>query len=239
MVEQFNKPKPKIEPIESIEARRPVERTQEAQDLVAPEKVKFDIALEKMDPAKANIEVQKTKISTENSTSTQPQSLFDVAKTNNTSRIQPPSPDTIKATALSLRSKLEAPHATLISYQEKGVAIPKEYVAKLSAHIEHVDKALVDATSTVKGVEVQATAVPPVGDSPPMKFLHYLTDSDQRLGVLTAEVSKAAASGEQLTPAKLLAIQMKMNFVSQELEFFTNVLNRSVETVKTLMNVQI
>lgn len=239
MVDQFSKPKPKIEPIESIEARRPVEKLENTQDVAAPEKIKFDQALEKMDPAKANIELRKTQIETEKAA---PQSLspFDVAKTTGTSRIQPPSPETIKASALSIRAKLDAPNATLISYQEKDVDIPKQYMPQLNAHIEHVDKSLVDATSTITGVEVQATATPSsTSASPPMRFLHYLTDSDKRLDTIIADVTKATSGGHRLTPEKLMAVQIKLNFASQELEFFTNVLNRSVETVKTLMNVQI
>lgn len=238
MVEQFNKPKPKIEPIESIEARRPIDKMENTQDVGSPEKVKFDSALEKMDPSKANIELRKVTTEVEK-TPIQSPTLFDVAKASPASKIAPPSPESIKTAALSLRSKLEAPHATLISYEEKGVAIPKEFVSQLNVHIQHIDKALVDATSTVKGVEVQATSAPNATDSPAKKFLHYLTDSDKRLDTVVNEVSKAATEKQNLSPAKLLAVQMKVNFVSQELEFFTNVLNRSVETVKTLMNVQI
>jgi hypothetical protein len=37
----------------------------------------------------------------------------------------------------------------------------------------------------------------------------------------------------------MLAMQVKVGFVQQEMEFFTGMLNKALESTKTLMNVQV
>jgi len=44
---------------------------------------------------------------------------------------------------------------------------------------------------------------------------------------------------DKLTAGRLLAVQVKLSFVQQELEFFTNVLNKALESTKTIMNIQV
>ena len=43
----------------------------------------------------------------------------------------------------------------------------------------------------------------------------------------------------QITPANMLAIQMKMGYVQQQIELFTSLLNKALESTKTIMNVQV
>lgn len=237
MVEQFHKPQPKIESIEGIEAKRPLEKTQEAQETTSPEKIKFDQAFEKVDTSKAQIELRKPSLETEKVPGGP--SLFDVAKATNSAKIQPPSPDTLKTSASSLHQAIKRPNATLISFENKGVAIPEKFIPDLNARLEHIDKALVDAKSTITGVEVAGSQPASTTESPPVRFLRYLSDADKRIDTIVSDINIATKGNASLTPEKLLSIQVKLNFAQQELEFFTNVLNRAVETVKTLMNVQI
>lgn len=44
---------------------------------------------------------------------------------------------------------------------------------------------------------------------------------------------------EEISTANMMAIQIKVQQVQQELEFFSNLLNQAMQASKTLMNVQV
>jgi hypothetical protein len=46
-------------------------------------------------------------------------------------------------------------------------------------------------------------------------------------------------NNKEITPANMLRIQMKVSYMQQEIEFFTAVLNKALESTKTIMNVQV
>lgn len=76
-------------------------------------------------------------------------------------------------------------------------------------------------------------------NNPIERFLGYLTDSQYRLQHLADEVQTMGENQSSFTPATMLALQIKVSFVSQELEFFISVLNKTLESTKTIMNVQV
>jgi hypothetical protein len=71
------------------------------------------------------------------------------------------------------------------------------------------------------------------------RFLGFLTNGQQQLGALYTEVEKTHLSNKALSPANMLRIQMKVGYISQEIEFFTAVLNKALDSTKTIMNVQV
>jgi hypothetical protein len=73
--------------------------------------------------------------------------------------------------------------------------------------------------------------------NPIERFLGMLTEGQSHLDGLTNQI--ASLNSDEIRPADLLAVQVKVNYVQQELEFFTNLLNKSLESTKTLMNVQV
>ncbi|MFA6914790.1 MAG: hypothetical protein WC222_00190 [Parachlamydiales bacterium] len=75
--------------------------------------------------------------------------------------------------------------------------------------------------------------------NPIEKFLGYLENGESQLQHIAKEVSSMGANNQSITPANMLLIQIKVGFVQQELEFFTSLLNKSLESTKTLMNVQV
>ena len=75
--------------------------------------------------------------------------------------------------------------------------------------------------------------------NPVMNFLNLLTHGQDRLQKLSGLIAGLAEEGKMISPAKLLSIQLKVTYVGQELEFFTNVLNKSLESTKTIMNIQV
>lgn len=73
--------------------------------------------------------------------------------------------------------------------------------------------------------------------NPIERFLGMLADGQGKLDRVTSEIS--AMDPKSIQPTDLLTMQVKLNFVQQELEFFTNLLNKSLESTKTMMNVQV
>lgn len=237
MAEQFQKPQHKIEPIEEITPRHPVDKVGEAERLVEAEKVKFNEALERADPARANLELRKTQID-EGAPATQKPSLLDIAKEGRAIPTVATTPEALTSNAASLHKSFQEPRAHLMSYQSKSIEIPSEFSRQMNARIEHMDKSLIDAKNLSSGIRVESV-IDTSSTSPTMRFLSFLTDADKRLGTIVSDINTYTSGGKKLSPEKLLSIQVKLNYVQQEMEFFTNILNRSIESIKTLMNVQI
>ena len=236
MAENFPKPRQKIEPIEEVAPRHPVNQVEDAEKLSSPEKVKFDQALERADPTRASIEVQKVQME-EAAKATQKPSLLDIAREGRSVPNVPPTTETLLNDTTRLKKNIQAPQAYLMSYQEKNIEIPKEFARQMDSRIEHMDNSLIDAKKISSGVQVESAI--DSSSSPTVRFLHFLTDADKRLDTIVSDINSATAGGKKMSPEKLLSVQIKLNYVQQELEFFTNILNRSIESVKTLMNVQI
>ncbi len=70
------------------------------------------------------------------------------------------------------------------------------------------------------------------------KFIGMLSYSQRSLEMLGQRVSMLSTEGN-ISPATMLTVQVKMHTVVQELEFFTSLLSKSVESIKTVMNVQV
>lgn len=75
--------------------------------------------------------------------------------------------------------------------------------------------------------------------NPIERFLGSLESSESQLQNIAKEVYTVGMNNKSFSPAQLLLIQIKVGFVQQELEFFTSLLNKSLESTKTLMNVQV
>ena len=75
--------------------------------------------------------------------------------------------------------------------------------------------------------------------NPATKFFDHLTHAQYQLDHLGSYLQAMVDTDKDLAPANMLAIQIKVNKVQQELEFFTNLLNKSLESTKALMNVQV
>lgn len=75
--------------------------------------------------------------------------------------------------------------------------------------------------------------------NPVTRFLDLLTGGQTKLEQLATHVGALHEARKQMSPAGMLAIQLKVTYIQQELEFFTNVLNKSLESTKTIMNIQV
>jgi hypothetical protein len=71
------------------------------------------------------------------------------------------------------------------------------------------------------------------------RFIGFLTHGQYQLQKLASDVQMMHLNKEEISPASMLAIQIKVGYVQQEIEFFANMLNKALESTKTIMNVQI
>lgn len=75
--------------------------------------------------------------------------------------------------------------------------------------------------------------------NPIERFLGFLTNGQAQLASLSNEVETMHLNNKELSPANMLRIQMKVGYITQEIEFFTAVLNKALDSTKTIMNVQV
>lgn len=114
----------------------------------------------------------------------------------------------------------------------------------LNRKLSHIDENLKIALDKA-GLEYTEAKAPTeaVAGSQPInpldKLLGFLSHGQKQLDTLAKEVSDLQGPTKEISPANMLAIQIKVNYVQQELELFTNLLNKSLESTKTLMNVQV
>ncbi len=141
-------------------------------------------------------------------------------------------PESIKARAKEMIGQLEEAKAKLSQAEIKPA-----YQNVLKNRLSHIDENLKIALNKA-GVEYHSPAPAESGGKNPIhKFLGYLTDGQEQLNKLNLTIDQF--QGGEITPANMLAIQMKMGYVQQQIELFTNLLNKALESTKTLMNVQV
>jgi hypothetical protein len=230
-VEQITSQIPEVTDIASTDAATATTKTK-FEEAVARADTKWDVAAKNPSTLVAAAEetVSKPGILSESS-------LVE----HKVSKIGPANPDQIIAQAQELKTKLSVPINTITEAQNRPtpVSINPANEAILTDKLIHVESHLKTALSKV-GVEVQAKDLPVGGQKPLVKFLNYLTNSDAQLSTLMGEINgMSTTSKEGLRPDVLLALQIKLGFIQSEVEFFTNVLNKAVEGIKTTMNVQV
>lgn len=110
----------------------------------------------------------------------------------------------------------------------------------LKNKLSHIDENLKVALNRT-GVEYVPEAINPQNNlvSPIERFIGFLTHGQNQLQQLAQNVEMMHLNQKDINPATMLAIQIKVGYVQQEIELFTNMLNKSLESIKTIMNVQI
>jgi hypothetical protein len=124
---------------------------------------------------------------------------------------------------------------------EPGSKLKESAVPLLRNKISHVDEGIRIALSH-SGSEFSDAASQPVvpKENVISRFLGLLTNGQFRLETLSNDIERMASdTSKEINPAKLLLIQVKVGQIQQELEFFAGVLNKALESTKTIMNVQV
>jgi hypothetical protein len=69
--------------------------------------------------------------------------------------------------------------------------------------------------------------------------LGLLTHGQTQLDTLTKDIGIMRQQQGEINPADMLLIQIKVTHIQQEIELFTSILNKALESTKTVMNVQV
>lgn len=117
-------------------------------------------------------------------------------------------------------------------------SIKPAYRNLLQNKLTHINENLRIALSAA-GVESVPPPAQVASNNPIDRFLGFLTDGQSQLNGIAKEVESMHLNKNNINAASMLAVQIKVGFIQQELEFFSSVLNKALESTKTIMNVQV
>ena len=147
------------------------------------------------------------------------------------------SPEDLRQQAKGMIAQIEQVKTQLA---QPSTDIKPSYQTVLRNRLTHIDDNLKIALSKA-GVEY-TPPVEPTGSkstNPIQRFIGMLSSSQYQLEHLNQTIEQLSLTNASLTPANMLALQMKMGYVQQQMELFTSLLNKSLESTKTIMNVQV
>lgn len=232
----MSEPEDKVEKISGIEGLSSVGKVAQSEDIerVAPNKEHFDALLNNNPQNDGRIAVELPELSHQKAQFIE--QIRDVG--GQVDLLRRKSPDEILAQTKDviaqvddIKVKLRAPELELS---------PGDQLA-MRNRLSHVDEKLRVVLDQVGGEytplevkEAKASLQKPVE-----RFLGMVENAESQLKHVFNQVGDVAGNNGTLDPSAMLMIQVKMGFIQQELEFFTSVLNKSLESTKTLMNVQV
>jgi hypothetical protein len=227
----------KIEKIEKIGLDKSAGLQDAETQLSTQTRIKFDEALAKADPSRIQVEAPPVVTQQAPEVDKKP-SLLDIAgqPVQPDQAIPPPTASQVLDRADLTKQKFS--NAIDLVKQNLDIPIGAPERASMTASLQHADKYLNQAVTQATGVETK-TAIDTSERPPLMRFLNYLTAGQNRLDSLISSINSADLQHNQMSPGALLGVQIRLGFVQTELEFFTNVLNKALESTKTIMNVQI
>lgn len=201
---------------------------------VAPNKEKFDELM-----VAERTKTQKTEqITAQNAEMAKKPSLMDEMRDLNSKvdKITKVSPtelaqqsDKVIAQIEELKDKLSNPNLDLKTSTQ----------TILNNKLNHIDESLRIAL-TKAGLEYTPPEKATIQAVNPMeRFLGFLTHGQEQLQSLSKEVELMHLNKKEITPANMLRIQIKVGYIQNEIEFFTNALNQALQSTKTIMNVQV
>lgn len=103
---------------------------------------------------------------------------------------------------------------------------------------------LSDANAQLNSVS-EKLGVPPAkvntkGTAGPFgRFVAYVNAGQEQFAAVQSKLSELAAKGQQLNPADMMLLQSKMNIAQQEIEYSSTLLGKVIESIKTMMNIQL
>lgn len=216
----------KVQKVRRKTRASPVDSTQ-AVERVAPNREKFDSL------------VQKQPAVTEEARLTTQKTLLEEVRDINTrvGRIQNVSADQIVAQAEEIITKIDEIKSTLAT---SDLQIKPSVETLMRNRLSHIDDNLQIALDRA-GLEYVPFESRKAKDlsGPFNSFLSSLTHAQSQLETLSTDVKGFQERGQSIDPAAMLAVQIKVGFIQTELEFFSSLLNKALESTKTIMNVQV
>lgn len=227
-----------IEKIGGVENKKNVTAVEPSEDLarVAPDKAQFDSLVN----STSKVDQTGSISATQESTSVNKMSVTDAARTT-TSKVGPVGAPTAKDLAVQSKDVVTKMEAAKEKLSTPGLSLSKSTQNILKNKLVHVDENLRSAMSKA-GMEYNPGSTPitaPIGKhvNPIEHFVGFLTNSQAQLSNFTAELDHKPGAG--FSPVDMMKLQLKMNSMTQQIEFFSSVLNKALESLKTVMNIQV
>ncbi len=182
-------------------------------------------------------DASKIKVEEGNATETAQQNTLmdEVRNSNHSTYYGQVSPEGLIAQTQSVISQIDEIKQSLAT---PNLELKGSVQTLLKSKLEHVDENLKVALEKMGTTEYEAPQLSGLGN-PLERFIGFLSHSQYHLDHISDDINDLALNGKSLSPASLLCIQLKVNYISQELEFFTSLLNKALESTKTIMNVQV
>jgi hypothetical protein len=143
-------------------------------------------------------------------------------------------------TAASLNNQVKATSTHLnelaTSLNAPGLRMSKADQKLLLKKLPKANEAIRDAAKRV-GIDVGAKVVATKDMSLLQKALLYIGDGQSKLTSATNQMARL--NFQNMNPAAMIAIQMKLSAADQQIAFCNNLLSGGVSAVKTLMNIQV
>jgi hypothetical protein len=128
----------------------------------------------------------------------------------------------------TLKDTLEKPNVTL-----RGSV--REILRNKLAHIDENLKVALEKAN----IEYVPPEKPKGMANPIDRFLGLLTHGQEQLSSLAQDVRAFSLGDKEISPANMLLIQIKVTYIQQEIELFTSMLNKALESTKSMLNVQV
>lgn len=222
----------KVEKIGSMTdkgVRKVVDTTDIPETRVEPNKEKFDASMRIND---ATLQVNKNEAASKST-------LIDEIRNLNT-KVD----NTTRATPIELAGKSQEVIAQIEELKNRlnnpQIEIKNDYKQILRNKLEFINDNLKVALDKA-GLEYTPPESVNLGNggTPVERFLDLLTNGQEQLKTLGGELQTISANNATISPANLMMVQIKVNYAQQEIELFTSLLNKALESVKTIMNVQV
>lgn len=149
------------------------------------------------------------------------------------------SPEAVVTQTKELIQKIEGVKAQLASPDLELKGSVQDLLKNKLSHIDESLKVVMNRAG-LEYTPQDPSKVAAGGVAAPIeRFLGFLTHGQYQLQKLSNDVQMMHLNKTEISPASMLAIQIKVGYISQEIEFFSNMLNKMLESTKTIMNVQI
>lgn len=71
------------------------------------------------------------------------------------------------------------------------------------------------------------------------RFLAYVNDGQDQLLAVQQKLKDMSASGAEINPGDMMMVQVKMGLAQQEIEYSSTLLGKVIDSIKTIMNIQL
>jgi hypothetical protein len=136
--------------------------------------------------------------------------------------------DTTNNTINTLQNNLNSPN---LKFKHSQQRLLDNKLTEAKSHIN-------TASDKLGAPQLPSTKVP-AGSTPVVKFLNYVTDSQNQMMAAKKQLQEISAKGKPIQPSDMLLIQVKLAQAQQELEYSSVLVSKVVDVIKQTINIQI